>query len=123
MGLFDYVRSSYPLLGNPWDQELQTKDLDNAMLHYWIDPAGQLWEINYQTAFNLEINEDAVTPWGRWDWIANGKHGQVIPCSHTTVARMYSSAKVGETMQWAEVNVYIKDGKITEVISKQLPEP
>ena len=42
MGMFDTVRSSYPLLGEELDLELQTKDLDCLLHHCWLSPADEL---------------------------------------------------------------------------------
>ena len=51
MGLYDYVRSSYPLPA-PFMGLNQTKDIDpyngGSLQLYWIDPAGYLW-----TSFKL----------------------------------------------------------------------
>ena len=56
MGMFDTLRSSYDLGPGFWDKELQTKDLGAFMSHYWIDPAGRLFRINYDGTHDWDIN-------------------------------------------------------------------
>ena len=59
MGMFDTVRSSYDLGPGFWMRDLQTKDLECLMCEYWIDPLGQLFEIDYTgTQDFLELTED-----------------------------------------------------------------
>ena len=50
MGMFDYVRSSYPLGPVFTNVELQTKDIEDdfggTMSNYWISPNGKLFLIS-----------------------------------------------------------------------------
>jgi len=82
MGMFDTIKSSYDL-GPGYQKELQTKDLDCLMSHYWIDPLGRLFLIDEgNTADFVELTEDDP----RYDpkrlflnfiWVPNGNHGKV----------------------------------------------
>jgi len=47
MGMFDTIRSSYNLGEDFTNVTLQTKDLDCIMSEYWLDPAGNLYEIEH----------------------------------------------------------------------------
>jgi hypothetical protein len=78
MGMFDTLRSSYDL-GAGFTKELQTKDLECCMYHYWIDPLGRLWDINYQGTQDLIINEKAENIWEKVKPVPNGCHGKVSP--------------------------------------------
>ena len=68
MGMFDEIRSSYQgLLGC-----FQTKDLDNYLLHFYLDPAGVLWRVDYTGTQTVHLGE-TCTP------IPNGNRGRVYP--------------------------------------------
>ena len=62
MGMFDYVRSSYPL-PEPFMGTNQTKDIEDGiggtMTDFWIDPDGYLWCPKYRDTHTFEeISED-----------------------------------------------------------------
>lgn len=78
MGMFDTLRSSYDL-GAGFHKELQTKDLECCMYHYWIDPVGRLWDISYDGTQDLVINENAENVWEKIKPVPNGNHGKVRP--------------------------------------------
>lgn len=79
MGMFDTVRSSYPIFGCPWDHDLQTKSLDCIMAEYWISPSGQLYEVDYSGTHDWveKAVEDRKGPFDRFTTIPNGQHGRV----------------------------------------------
>lgn len=55
MGMFDEIRSNYSgLEGN-----FQTKDLDNLMLKFYLDPAGGLWNIDYSGTHKIDFDPTA----------------------------------------------------------------
>ena len=86
MGMFDTLRSSYDIGPGFWDKELQTKDLGSFMAHYWIDPAGRLFRINYDGTHDWDIN-----PAFGWDAVPNGNHGKVSPVIFTGEIEVYPS--------------------------------
>ena len=65
MGMFDYVRSSYPF-GEHFTEVCHTKELEyddigGTMSHYWISPSGCLYHIDYSnTADFVEIPEEEL---------------------------------------------------------------
>ena len=65
MGLFDWVKSSYPL-PEPFMGLNQTKDIEEGysgtMSNFWIDPAGYLWVGVYKDTHTFEtIDVDQCT--------------------------------------------------------------
>ena len=121
MGLFDEVRSSYPLIDDVSDLHLQTKDLDCLMLNYWISPAGQLYEVRISDAYTSQAVEvgSRKHPWQLIKWVRNGKHGTVSPCTHTALVRLYPAQWQGDWENWPECKVYLRNGVIREVIYVQ----
>ena len=79
MGMFDTVRSSYPIFGGDWDLDLQTKSLDCILAAYWISPAGELFQIDYSyTQDWIEKPEDEQRGFfDRYKSVPNGNHGHV----------------------------------------------
>ena len=113
MGMFDYVRSSFDLGEQFTNVELQTKDLSCLMSHYWINPAGELYEIDYSyTADMVELPEsESFYP---FEWVPNGTHGKVTPVYVRQVVRMYPTKHEGNWEEWPDVYIYFKYGKIEE---------
>lgn len=116
MGMFDTVRSSYPLLGPELDLELQTKDLECAMLTYWLDPAGQLYEINACCAFDGVVvpKDERQWPWQTVRWEPNGQHGVVRPVFTTALMHVVSPLYRGPWEKRPEACVYLRDGQVVE---------
>lgn len=115
MGMFDDVRSSYPLFSPEEDQSLQTKDLDCVMTHYWIDPAGQLFEVSNRDAFDAYIDEVVQPRWRAFQWKPNGRRGHVRPDYRTALVKLYPSTWEGGWQDWPEKHVYFRHGRIAEV--------
>ena len=116
MGMFDTVRSSYPLISPESDRELQTKDLDCLMENYWISPAGQLYRIDLCAAFDREVVREELRerPWHFVQWVRNGRHGTLSACDHTALVTLYPAQP---HQPWAEVQVLMDRGVIREVIN------
>lgn len=113
--MFDTVRSSYPLISEQADRELQTKDLDNLLHHYWISPAGQLYRIDLCAAFDREVVVDELRnrPWHFVQWVRNGRHGTLTACDHTALVTLYPGQP---GMPWREVRLWMRNGVIVEVL-------
>ena len=121
MGMFDYVRSSYPL-GEHFSGNCQTKDIEDGiggtMTQYWIAPDGQLYIIDYtQTADFVELKEgdDGYEPEKKifnFRWIPNGTHGKVRPCNITKYVVIYPEKWEGIWGDWPECRIHFKDGKL-----------
>jgi hypothetical protein len=121
MGMFDTIKSSYDL-GPRYEKELQTKDLDCAMRHYWIDPLGRLFLINdSQTADFVEIKEgdkeyDSKHLWCNFVWVPNGNHGKVQPVYHYGVVEVYPAVWDCKYSSYPSCKIFFRYGIIEEVV-------
>ena len=121
MGMFDYVRSSYPL-GEHFSGNCQTKDIeegyDGTMSQFWISPDGQLYLIDYSnTADFVELKEgddgyNDKLALLNFRWIPNGTHGKVRPCNITKYVVIYPEKWEGIWGDWPECRIHFKDGKL-----------
>jgi hypothetical protein len=121
MGMFDTIKSSYDL-GPGYQKELQTKDLDCLMSHYWIDPLGRLFLIDEgNTADFVELTEDDP----RYDpkrlflnfiWVPNGNHGKVRPVYHYGVVEVYPSKWDCKYSPYPSCKIFFRYGVIEEVV-------
>jgi len=122
MGMFDYVRSSYPL-GEYFSGNCQTKDIEEygiggTMSQYWISPDGQLYLIDYShTADFVELKEgdegysDKIA-FLNFRWVPNGTHGKVRPWNITKYVLIYPENWEGNWEDWPECRIHFVDGKI-----------
>jgi len=124
MGMFDYVRSSYPL-GEHFSGNCQTKDIEDywiggTMSQYWISPAGQLYLIDYShTADFVGLKEDDEgyndkKTFLNFKWIPNGTHGKVRPWNITKYVVIYPETWEGEWEDWPDCRIHFKDGKLQD---------
>lgn len=119
--MFDTIRSSYDLGPGYLNGELQTKDLDCCMSHYWISPSGQLFEINLSnTADFVELKEgDEGYSKDRmilnFRMVPNGNRGKVRPVYIFKVVEIYPAKFDGHYSKWPTCQVYFRDGIVREV--------
>jgi hypothetical protein len=121
--MFDYLRSSYNLGEHFTDTELHTKDIENCiggtMTQYWIDPSGQLFEVDYRNTYDIVDTIRPVTyeP-KRWfspfTCVPNGNHGKVSPLYLTKYIIVYPSNWEGNYENWPECRIHFKLGKIQD---------
>lgn len=123
MGMFDYVRSSYPL-PEAFMGALQTKDIEDgyggSLTHYWIDPEGYLWCGDYRGTSIFELIEeddpryDADKLWMNYEWVPTGEHGkwQVHPI--TKYIEVYPDRWDGPWEQWPRLKLHFKSGRLIE---------
>jgi|TARA_B100000085_G_C18540889_1_gene511872 hypothetical protein len=107
MGMFDTIRSSYDLGPGFWNKELQTKDLDNIMANYWIDPAGHLFEVDYSGTRDFDIQ---TTPEYRWNVVPNGNHGKVKPIFYSGEIEVYPSQWTAYYSAFPRMKIKFIDG-------------
>lgn len=124
MGMFDYFRSSYDLGEEFTDVECQTKDIEDGiggtMSHYWLDPAGYLYIIDYShTADFVELypgdegyNEDRK--FLNFQWQPNGTKGKVSPYLLTKYIEVYPSGWKGEWEDWPRLRIHFKYGRLMD---------
>ena len=123
MGMFDHVRSSYPL-PEPFRGALQTKDIEDGyggtMTHYWIDPEGYLWYGDYRETSTFEVIEeddpryDPEKLYLNYEWLPTGKHGkwQVHPI--TKYIEIYPEQWEGKWEDWPRLRLHFKHGKLQD---------
>lgn len=121
MGMFDTIKSSYDL-GPGYQKELQTKDLDCAMNHYWIDVRGQLFEIDYSHTHDfVELKEgddgyDDKRGFLNFIWVPNGRRGAVRPVYHYGVVEVYPAVWDCKYSSYPSCKIFFRYGIIEEVV-------
>jgi hypothetical protein len=87
------------------------------MAEYWITPAGELYEIDESyTADFVEVDDESLPPWARFQWIPNGQHGKVTPVYITDCIEVYPEQNPHQKWEeWPRCSICFKDGKITHV--------
>lgn len=119
MGMYDTIYTSKDLGPGMWNRELQTKDLDCVMLEYWLDPSGQLFEIDYSGTQDFLMDPEEDTPlWKGVKWIPNGNHGKVRPVSVTKVIEVYPTTWDCKYAPYPSLKLYLKDGVVQEIINE-----
>ena len=123
MGMFDYIKSSYPL-PEAFMGALQTKDIEEGyggtMTHYWIDPEGYLWYGDYRETSTFEIIEEGDPRYDpeklylNYEWLPTGKHGkwQVHPI--TKYIEIYPEQWEGKWEDWPRLKLHFKSGRLIE---------
>jgi len=125
MGMMDYVRSSYDLGEQFTDTELQTKDIEEygiggTMSHYWLDPQGYLYHIDYShTADFVVIEEDdedynETHKWCNFKWMPNGNHGKVRVHPITKYIEVYPSDWKGQWEDWPRLRLHFRCGRLLD---------
>jgi len=119
MGMFDYVRCSYPINDN-FTEQCQTKDIEyndigGTMSQYWISPSGCLYHIDYSnTADFVEISDDelknAKHKWLKYRWESNGLRGRVKQYPITKYVVIYPEKWSGEWRDWPECRIHFRFG-------------
>jgi hypothetical protein len=124
MGMFDYFHSSFDLGEEFTNVECHTKDIEEGiggtMTHYWLDPAGYLYRIDYSHTSDLKIyepgdpeyNEDYK--WLNFEWVPNGNHGKIRPCMITKYVSVYPSRWDGQFEDWPTCKIHFKYGRLVD---------
>jgi hypothetical protein len=122
MGMFDYVRSSYPLGPTFTNVELQTKDIEDdfggTMSNYWISPNGELFLISTLATRDytlLQKGDEGYSSEFRWKNFQakpNGNKGRVMSWYLTKYIIVYPSDWSGESTRWPECRIHFKEGKV-----------
>jgi len=123
MGMFDFLKSSYPL-PEAFTGVLQTRDIedfyDGTMSNYWIDPAGYLWVGDYAGTSTFEIIEkddprySSDKSYLNYEWVPTGEHGkwQVHPI--TKYIEVYPDQWDGKWEDWPRLKIHFKYGKLQD---------
>jgi hypothetical protein len=115
MSMFDYVKSSYPL-GEAFTGELQTKDIEpcfgGTMAHYWISPAGELYQMDYINTQTLV--PDPSKPFFPYRYVPNGNHGKVKALNLTKSVEVYPASFDGTWKDWPTLTLFFVNGQLTD---------
>ena len=129
MGMFDYLRSSYPL-GESFSGVCQTKDIEEydiggTMSQDLISPDGQVYLIDdSHTADFVELKEGDEgyheVALFIFRWIPNGTHGKVRPWNITKYVVIYPEKWEGEWEDWPECRIHFVNGIVQDyqILSK-----
>ena len=122
MGMFDWVKSSYPL-PEEFMGICQTRDMDDfggSMSNYWIDPAGYLWVGTYAETHTFEVYEeddpryDPKFRWTNHEWVPTGKHGKFQVHPLTRYLEIYPAEWGGKWETWPRCRLHFKSGKLQD---------
>lgn len=111
MGMFSTVLNSCEKIGPDMLGELQTKDFENVMDYYWLDPNGCLFLLDYSNCFDLEVDKDSCSWLNFLKYEPTGVRGKIKPYRRTLIARLYT-ANGG----WKEVHALFELGRFHSII-------
>jgi len=116
MGMFDTIRTSYNLGPGFYNKDLQTKDLDNLLEFYWIDPNGQLFKVEYSgtQAWKPKSLEESESQWDIFKIVPNGTHGKVSPCNLTKTIEVCPAKWDTHYAPFPRRLVIFIDGKVSD---------
>ena len=113
MGMFDQIRNDYKPLGVEFQGMLQTKDLDNMMDLYYLDPHGQLYLVDYAGTQDFAgTNTECKIP--LINWISNGRHGRVMACTLTDSVVVYPEKWEGNWAEQPEACIEFVKGRVQD---------
>ena len=122
MGMFDWVKSSYPL-PEEFMGICQTRDMDDfggSMSNYWIDPAGYLWVGTYMGTHTFEVFDeddpryDPKFKWMNYEWVPTGEHGKFQVHPLTRYLEIYPAEWDGKWEDWPRLRLHFKSGKLQD---------
>ncbi len=115
MSMYDNIRNNYDIGPGFNNRILQTKNICTTpmMRNFWIDPAGQLWEINCDGTH--DFCEGANNTFG-FGWIRNGNHGRCSPVYLSSSITVYPEKWDCKYAPFPECKLLFRDG-ILEVIT------
>lgn len=122
MGMFDWVKSSYPL-PEAFMGICQTKEIDDfggSMSNYWIAPDGYLWVGTYVGTHTFEVYEeddpryDPNFKWNNHEWVATGVHGKWRVHPLTKYIEVYPQTWDGKWEDWPRLRLHFKSGRLQD---------
>lgn len=116
MGLYSNVISHYSGAGSEFLGYFQTKDLESVFDDYWLSPAGELYLIDWSSAYELNPNhDDSYDIFNAFKWIRTDDRGRLKACSYTGCLRIYTVVN----NVFIECNLCLLNGKIELVLEKK----
>jgi hypothetical protein len=114
--MFSTVYNQCETLGDGLMGELQTKDLENMMDHYWLSPNGYLFLIDTSPCFRPERNHNTENPFAFFEWKPTGIRGRLRPYRRNFIARFYTANNSGE---WKEAHAFFRVGKLSMLLPNE----
>jgi hypothetical protein len=113
--MYDNIRNNYDIGPGFNNRILQTKNICTTpmMRNFWIDPAGQLWEINCDGTHDFCEGANNTSGFG---WIRNGNHGRCSPVYLSSSITVYPEKWDCKYAPFPECKLLFRDG-ILEVIT------
>lgn len=122
--MFDYFLSSYELGDAFTDIPCQTKDIEysigGTMSHYWLDPSGRLYVMNFSGTHSFHAIEeddpryDANKLFTNFEWVPTGKNGKVEPHFLTKYIHVYPENWQGSYDEWPTMLLHFKMGLLID---------
>jgi hypothetical protein len=90
------------------------------MSHYWLDPHGYLYIIDYShTADFVELKEgdpeyDDTLRLFNFKWVPNGNKGKISPCMITNYVVVYPSLWEGKWEDHPRCRIHFKYGRLID---------
>jgi len=113
MGMFDTIISSYDL--GPSFHVCQTKSLHNSMSVYWLNPAGEMYNIDYDGTQDFEYApEYDAAFWKDFKWVSNGTHGKVRPFPFYGMIEIYPEKWDAHWAAYPRLTLYMEHGTLKE---------
>lgn len=124
MGMFDWFRSSYDL-GEPFTETTcQSKTFNERyrgfLELYWLDPSGRLWVVDEANTYDILESDDALLG---LEWVPNGTHGKVKPCTISKTVVVYPQNYDGRWEDWPECALTFLNGKLQHYETRPRPIP
>lgn len=122
MGMFDEIRSSYPL-PDEFMKLNHTKEIDDfggSLSNYWIAPDGYLWVGDYTGCHTFEVYReddpryDPKFKWNNWEWIPTGTHGKWRVHPITRYCTLYPAEWSGSWESWPRLRVHFRSGRLID---------
>lgn len=115
MGMFDSIHCSYDLGAGFHHKTLQTKDLYNQMMEYWLSPSGQMYELDFSGTQSWVLQKEDIYPYERLTWEKNGCHGKVRATNLTREIEVYPSKWTAHYAPFPRKTITIVEGKLLYV--------
>lgn len=123
MGMFDYLKSSYPL-PEPFMGINQTKDIEDCiggtLGEYWIDPSGILWCPSFTGVADFTTIDESDPEWSdklpflNYKWVPTGEHGKMQPKEITKYVEIYPEQWEGKWEDWPRLRLHFRCGKLQD---------
>ena len=107
-GMYDTILCHYDIGAGFWKKALQTKDLDGWMNTFFLDPIGQLFEVDYSDTQDFSTTD----PKG---YIPNGLRGRVRPYYATKEIEVYPSKWDAHYAPFPRMNITFLHGKLIKI--------